>query len=50
MNCFLGVSIVEMNRPPVNGLNLELLSDLVESIEHLEENKSKGMILTSVSF
>lgn len=37
-----------MNRPPVNSLNLELLTDLSRTLDDLEANKSKGMILTSV--
>lgn len=44
-----GVATLTMNRPPVNGLNLELLRDISESIEEIESNKSRGLILTSVS-
>lgn len=43
-----GVAVVTLNRPPVNSLNLELLTDLSRTLDDLESNKSKGMILTSV--
>ncbi|KAH8412000.1 hypothetical protein KR222_006173 [Zaprionus bogoriensis] len=42
-----GIATLTMNRPPVNGLNLELLRDLHQSIEEIEGNKSRGLILTS---
>jgi len=44
-----GVAIVTLNRPPVNGLNLDLLTEISNCIDDLDTNKSKGMILTSVS-
>ncbi|XP_017060924.1 enoyl-CoA delta isomerase 1, mitochondrial [Drosophila ficusphila] len=44
-----GIAILTMNRPPVNGLNLELLQDLKSSIDEIEDNKSRGLILTSSS-
>ncbi|XP_023293353.2 enoyl-CoA delta isomerase 1, mitochondrial [Lucilia cuprina] len=44
-----GVAVLTMNRPPVNGLNLELLRDIHNSIEEIESNKSRGLILTSSS-
>lgn len=44
-----GIATVTMNRPPVNSFNLELLRDLHESIKQVECNKSRGLILTSVS-
>ncbi|KAH8249720.1 hypothetical protein KR032_011719 [Drosophila birchii] len=44
-----GIATLTMNRPPVNGLNLELLQDLKTSIDEIENNKSKGLILTSSS-
>lgn len=44
-----GIATVTMNRPPVNSFNLELLKDLHESIKQVECNKSRGLILTSVS-
>ncbi|XP_049860175.1 enoyl-CoA delta isomerase 1, mitochondrial-like [Schistocerca gregaria] len=42
-----GVATVTMGRPPVNGLNLELIQELTSTLESLEKNKSRGMILTS---
>ncbi|XP_060653264.1 enoyl-CoA delta isomerase 1, mitochondrial-like [Drosophila nasuta] len=42
-----GIATLTMNRPPVNGLNLELLRDIHQSIEEIEGNKSRGIILTS---
>lgn len=44
-----GVATVTMQRPPVNGLNLELIKALSNAIDDLSNNRSKGMILTSVS-
>lgn len=44
-----GIATVTMNRPPVNSFNLELLKDLHESIKQVEYNKSRGLVLTSVS-
>lgn len=45
-----GIAIVSLNRPPVNSLTLEFLNEIAETLDDLERNKSKGMILTSVSF
>ncbi|EDW77410.1 uncharacterized protein Dwil_GK18281 [Drosophila willistoni] len=42
-----GIATLTMCRPPVNGLNLELLKDLSQSIDEIESNKSRGLILTS---
>lgn len=44
-----GFSIVTLNRPPVNSLNLELLSAISKTLDDLANNRSRGMILTSVS-
>lgn len=44
-----GYAVVTLNRPPVNSLNLELLSTLSNTLDDLEKNKSRGLILTSVS-
>lgn len=44
-----GVALVTLNRAPVNGLNLELLTSIKNVIGNLEDNKCRGMILTSVS-
>lgn len=43
------ILVVTLNRPPVNSLNLELLSDISNTLDDLESSKSRGMILTSVS-
>lgn len=43
-----GVATVAMNNLPVNGLNVELLTDLSNTFKQLETNKSRGLILTSV--
>lgn len=45
-----GVATVTMQRAPVNGLNLELLAELGQTFDDLSSNRSKGMILTSVSY
>uniref|UniRef100_A0A1A9ZVU0 Enoyl-CoA delta isomerase 1, mitochondrial n=1 Tax=Glossina pallidipes TaxID=7398 RepID=A0A1A9ZVU0_GLOPL len=44
-----GFAKLTMNRPPVNGLNLDLLRDLHQSIQDIEKNKCRGLILTSSS-
>lgn len=33
----------------VNSVDLELISDLITTIDYLEKEKTKGLILTSVS-
>lgn len=49
VNSKTGYSVVTLNRPPVNSLNLELLSTLSSTLDDLEKNKTRGVILTSVS-
>lgn len=44
-----GIATVTMQRPPVNGLNYDLLKDLSETLSTLEDNRTRGMILTSSS-
>lgn len=44
-----GYATVTLNRPPVNSLNLELLTAFSETLDDLQNNKSRGMILTSSS-
>jgi len=44
-----GIATLTMNRPPVNSQNVQLLEDLQKSITEIENNKSRGLILTSVS-
>lgn len=43
-----GVSIMTLQRPPVNSLNLELLKGMSEKLDEVAKNKSKGLIITSV--
>lgn len=43
-----GYATVTLNRPPVNSLNLELLTAISKTLDDLQNNKSRGMILTSV--
>ncbi|XP_039488388.1 enoyl-CoA delta isomerase 1, mitochondrial [Drosophila santomea] len=42
-----GIATLTMNRPPVNSQNVQLLLDLQASISEIENNKSRGLILTS---
>jgi len=44
-----GVATATLQRPPVNSLNLELLTDLSNTLSELEKNKCRGLILTSSS-
>lgn len=44
-----GIATLTMNRPPVNSQNVQLLLDLQTSISEIENNKSRGLILTSAS-
>lgn len=44
-----GYAKVELNRPPVNSLNLELLVQFSHILDECERNKCRGMIVTSVS-
>lgn len=44
-----GIATLTLNRPPVNSLNLDLLTSLKNSICDIEKNRSKGLILTSSS-
>lgn len=44
-----GIAVVTLQRPPVNSLNLELLQALKKALDDVENNKPRGMILTSVS-
>lgn len=46
----LGVAVMTLRNPPINALSLELLTELVISLEKLENDKTfRGVILTSVS-
>lgn len=44
-----GIATLTLNRPPVNSLNLELLTSISNGLDEIMENRSKGMILTSSS-
>ncbi|KAM8951868.1 enoyl-CoA delta isomerase 1, mitochondrial isoform 2-T2 [Lycaon pictus] len=45
-----GVAVMKLRKPPVNSLSLELLTELVISLEKLENDKSfQGVIITSDS-
>ncbi|XP_023944861.2 enoyl-CoA delta isomerase 1, mitochondrial [Bicyclus anynana] len=44
-----GVAIMTLQRPPVNSLNLDLLTEISKSLDEVAKNKSRGMILTSSS-
>lgn len=44
-----GITTITMNRPPVNSLNYDLLSQLQSSLQEAGDKKAKGVILTSVS-
>lgn len=43
-----GVAYVVMKLPPVNTLNMPLLSELSDTLRNLEKSKCRGMILTSI--
>lgn len=43
-----GIATVTMQRLPVNSLNVELLTSLSDTLNDLDNNNSRGMILTSV--
>lgn len=43
----VGVSTLSLNRAPVNGLSLEILNELKESLQKIQNDGSTGMILTS---
>lgn len=44
-----GIATITLQRPPVNSLNYELLSALLESLRDVAGSKTRGVILTSVS-
>jgi Delta3-Delta2-enoyl-CoA isomerase len=44
-----GYATLSLNRPPVNTINLELLLAFSKALDDVEEQKCRGMILTSVS-
>lgn len=44
-----GFATLSLNQPPVNSLNLNLFTALINALDELEKNKSRGVILSSVS-
>lgn len=44
-----GIAVIKIQRPPVNGINLELLQQIFDSLKELENDRCKGIILSSVS-
>lgn len=42
-----GYATMEMQRPPVNSLNLDLITDITTGLEECKINKCRGVILTS---
>ncbi|XP_015588532.1 enoyl-CoA delta isomerase 1, mitochondrial-like isoform X2 [Cephus cinctus] len=42
-----GVSIISMSRAPVNGLNRELLVELERSLKEAQDERRRGVVLTS---
>lgn len=48
VNGTTGFATLTLNKAPVNSLNLELLSAMSKTLDDLQNNKSRGMILTSV--
>lgn len=42
-----GIATLTLNRPPVNSLSLELLTDISTSLDQVQDNRSRGLILTS---
>jgi len=49
VNSKTGIAVVSMQRLPVNSLNLEMLQALGNTLDSLEKDKCRGMILTSES-
>lgn len=39
---------MEMNKPPVNSLNYEFLNEIKTELTKLQNDKIRGLILTSV--
>lgn len=44
-----GIATLTMNRPPVNSLNLELLTDISSALDSVQSNKCLGMVLATFS-
>lgn len=50
INSKTGIATVSLQRPPVNGLNLELVTELTNATMQIEKDKGRGIIVTSVCF
>jgi hypothetical protein len=44
-----GFATLSLNRPPVNSLNKELFVAISDALTQMERNKSRGVIMSSVS-
>ncbi|XP_062706994.1 enoyl-CoA delta isomerase 1, mitochondrial-like [Aedes albopictus] len=44
-----GYATVTLNRAPVNSLSLELMTEIVKTVDELERSNIRGMVLTSFS-
>uniref|UniRef100_A0A182NNN9 Enoyl-CoA delta isomerase 1, mitochondrial n=1 Tax=Anopheles dirus TaxID=7168 RepID=A0A182NNN9_9DIPT len=44
-----GYATVTLNRPPVNSLSIDMMMAILNALDDLQNNKSRGMILTSSS-
>lgn len=45
-----GIALLTMQRPPINGLNLEILQEMCRLVDDAAQLKVKGVILTSVKY
>jgi len=43
-----GTAVISMQNRPVNAMSFEMLQTLAKTLEDLEKNNCKGLILTSV--
>lgn len=43
-----GIATVSLNRPPVNSLNADFMREISKTLNDLEANRARGVILTSV--
>lgn len=50
MDSITGIATISLNRPPTNILNMEMMQQLISSLKESEQNKCRGLILTSVSW
>jgi hypothetical protein len=45
-----GFATLSLNRPPVNSLNKEVYTAISDALTQMERNKSRGVIMSSVSW